>query len=315
MDRHGRLDVLAADRHAGDPASREGVRATVGELNYRALGYAIPAASEQAWRTFDRQRPSPGYFEFDWLSARHPDLYHRFALSTDALIRRLPELVPLEDREVVDVGAGTGRSAVGLAHYAKHVHAIDVYASVVTYGAAVARRAQVDNVQYIRADRSALPLRAASVDIVACTWAELDYREAGRVLRPGGVVVHLGPAPGSLCGELTPALANAFPELITQVAPPWIFDAACPSSDGVTSAPDGIAIADDWHIHDFTDVVDYGDVVEAATMLGRLYGPPAEHYVIERGQSTVAWRLRIQWGHIADEGMTTASRPAEGRGA
>jgi hypothetical protein len=31
------------------------------------------------------KNPQPGYFQFDWISARHPDLYHRFELSTGAV--------------------------------------------------------------------------------------------------------------------------------------------------------------------------------------------------------------------------------------
>jgi hypothetical protein len=44
-------------------------------------GYRLQAAPEDAWRTYDERNPMPGYFQFDWLSARHTDLYHKFALS------------------------------------------------------------------------------------------------------------------------------------------------------------------------------------------------------------------------------------------
>jgi hypothetical protein len=37
---------------------------------YEAAGYAIEAAEPDAWRNFDPSDPAPGYFEFDWLSAR-----------------------------------------------------------------------------------------------------------------------------------------------------------------------------------------------------------------------------------------------------
>jgi hypothetical protein len=39
--------------------------------------------------------PDPGYGEFDWLSARHPDLYHRFALSTEGLMAELSTIFDL----------------------------------------------------------------------------------------------------------------------------------------------------------------------------------------------------------------------------
>jgi ubiquinone/menaquinone biosynthesis C-methylase UbiE len=62
--------------------------------------------------------PNPGYFEFDWLSARHPDLYDRFALSTVGLMHELRSVVDLTGLIVCDVGAGTGRSALGAAETA-----------------------------------------------------------------------------------------------------------------------------------------------------------------------------------------------------
>lgn len=50
--------------------------------------------------------------------------------------------------------------------------------------------------------------------------------------------------------------------------------------------------------HDFTHVADYGDPIEAAAILGRIYGPDAERYMRDCGQSTAAHRLRICYGQI-----------------
>src|SRR4051794_28186338 len=57
--------------------------------------FDAPAAPDGAWRSYDPDNPDPRYFEFDWISARHPDLYHQFALSTDGLMKELPEVVDL----------------------------------------------------------------------------------------------------------------------------------------------------------------------------------------------------------------------------
>jgi hypothetical protein len=91
-------------------------------------GYDMSAAPPDAWRLFDPEAPDPGYFEFDWISARHPDLYHRFALTTEGLTAELQRLVDFRGLDVIDVGAGTGRSAIGLASSASHVLAVDAYA-------------------------------------------------------------------------------------------------------------------------------------------------------------------------------------------
>src|SRR5579864_1646504 len=184
-------------------------------MNFLELGYDIPAAPTDSWRTFDEGNPDPGYFEFDWLSARHPDLYHSYALTTVALVDELHRLVDLRGQVVCDVGAGTGRSAIGIGSVASHVYAVDAYQSVIEYGKVRVAEAGLDTVEYVRGDRAALPLPDSSVDIVSCVWAELDFHEADRVLRPGGLVIQMGSAPGSLCGELSPILAEEYPELIT----------------------------------------------------------------------------------------------------
>jgi hypothetical protein len=70
--------------------------------------------------------------------------------------------------------------------------------------------------------------------------------------------------------------------------------------DFVTDASlwDGIRLVDGIHVHDFTYETDWGDVDEAAAILGRLWGPAAARYMTQRNQSTVAWRLRIQYGQV-----------------
>jgi predicted RNA methylase len=63
-----------------------------------------------------------------------PDLYNRFALQTTGLMEELRGLADLTGLTVRDVGAGTGRSAIGAAETARHVIASDAFASVVRFG-------------------------------------------------------------------------------------------------------------------------------------------------------------------------------------
>ncbi len=114
-------------------------------------------------------------------------------------------------------------------------------------------------------------------------------------LKPDGYLIALGPAPGSLCGELTALLADVYPELITEVAPASHFDSDCPDCDSAIQADTwhGIPVTPPILVHDFTYVADYGACQEAAAMLGRLYGPKAKRYILDQQQSTVSWRLRI----------------------
>lgn len=260
-----------------------------------SAGYELKAAPKDAWRNYDENNPIPRYFDFDWLSARHPDLYHKFALSSDGLVNELDKLVDLSGLDVVDIGAGTGRITMGVAKKAKKVTAVDIFESVVVYGRNLVCQAGLENVEYVLGDSANLPIPDNSMDVATCAWAVINYPEAYRVLKPGGYLVDLIPAPGAACGELTATLADVYPDLITEIAPAHQFDPSCPGSDS--------AIQDDtWNevpvvppvlVHEFTYVADYANYVEAAAIYGRLYGPKAKQYILDKQKSTLSWRLRI----------------------
>jgi SAM-dependent methyltransferase len=264
------------------------------------IGYETAAAPLQAWRDYDPEHPNPGYFEFDWISARHPDLYHRFAVSTDGLMGELDKLVDLTGLEVVDIGAGTGRSTLGAARTAKHVYAIDAYRSVGDFGRNEVRQTGLTNVTYLQGDRAALPLDDASVDAALVMWAAFDPQELYRVLKPGGWVVVGACAPGSLMGEMTEVLASSYPDFVTEVAPREVFDLGCPPDDGEVDTTSWEGVPVHWmKYHDFTHVADFGDPSELAAILGRIYGPVAAQWATDHGKSTLAYRLRICYGQVA----------------
>ena len=258
--------------------------------------YDLAAALPDSWRAFDERHPDPGYFEFDSLSACHPDLYHRFALSTVALMNEMELISDLSNKVVVDIGAGTGRSTIAAGRKAGKVIAVDAYKSVAAFGEQRVREAGLLNVAYVRADLSCLPFGDATVDVVLSAWAEVNKVEAYRVLKPGGHLFDMACAPGAVCGELTTLLRRGSREIPEE----W-FDPACPSKDSRADASmwGGIPLVDGVHLHDFTRDVDYGDVHEAAAILRRLWGPLAGQYMLDRNQSKLMWRLRIEYGRVS----------------
>jgi ubiquinone/menaquinone biosynthesis C-methylase UbiE len=257
--------------------------------------YNVPAAPEDAWRKYDEQHPVPNYFDFDWLSSRHPDLYHKFALSSLGLINELGRLFDLAGMEVLDICAGTGRVTLGAAGKARRVTALDAFGSVLEYGRRMAHQAGMGNIEYVRGDALNLPFPSNSFDATLCSWAIISHPEAWRCLRPGGAMIDLVAAPGALCGELTPLLAGVYPALITEVAPAEQFDPSYPDADSDldVEAWDGVPVSPPVRLHDFTCAADYGDPLEAAAMIGRLYGPRARRWMLDNHRSTLAWRLRI----------------------
>jgi ubiquinone/menaquinone biosynthesis C-methylase UbiE len=263
------------------------------------FSYDTQAAPADAWRTYDPINPSPGYYQFDWISARHPDLYHQYAVTSVGLIEQFVRLVDLTGLDVLDVGAGTGHSTIGAARKARHVTAVDAYSAVVDFGRAAVRDAGLSNVTYHVGDRSRLPVPDNSVDVVTCAWAELDFREAARVLKHGGILAVLGPAPGNPKGELTATLASAF-SLRGDIAPIAQLELTRPPERTVIERVEwnGIPILDGIHRYEFSYVANYGTVENAAAIHGRIFGPAAANYLIERTQATVRWRLTCEYARV-----------------
>jgi hypothetical protein len=138
------------------------------------------------------------------------------------------------------------------------------------------------------------------MDTSICAWAVINHPEAYRVLKPDGYKIDLVPAPGALCGELTALLADVYPEIITEIAPANQLDPAYPVSDSFIQENtwNKVPISAPILVHDFTYSADYVDYKEAAAILGRLYGPKARKYMIDRRQSTFSWRLRIEINRV-----------------
>jgi len=260
-----------------------------------AAGYDVPAAPEDAWRSYDERNPVPRYFDFDWLSSRHPDLYHTFALSSEGLVDRLNARFDLSGLDVLDIGAGTGRITHGAARTARSVTAVDPFGSVLAYNKRLAAQTGLNNITHVRADSRHLPFADNSFNAATCAWAIASYPEAGRVLKPGGWLIDLLPFPGALGGELTPLLAQVYPHIITEVAPADQLDRACPEADSTLQQDswNGVPVTPPIRLHDFTYLADYHSPAEAAAIIGRLFGPKARQYMEEGGRSSLAWRLRI----------------------
>ncbi len=263
-------------------------------------GWAIEAAPVDAWRHFDEHDPVPGYFQFDWFSSYHPDLYHRFALSTEGLMDELERLVDLSGLVVADIGGGTGRSTQRLAKKAKHVFAIDPFKAVLIFSRHRIEQAGITNVTFKNEPCTHITLPDNSVDASVSAWAVMDFAEAYRITKPGGFLIFMGAAPGALCAELTATLAPEYPTLIEQIASAEVFDPIYPSQNFEGECVwNEVPLVAPRHIQDFTFVADYGDCSEAAAIYGRLYGPKAKTYLQKRSQSTVSWRLRIEVARIA----------------
>jgi ubiquinone/menaquinone biosynthesis C-methylase UbiE/predicted transcriptional regulator len=173
-----------------------GARTMVAEVLRRGAA-EIGAASEDeaALRLVQRKRKDKLRGYFDSLAGRFGRNYlpgRSWQALAEAFLRLAPPLV------IADLGAGEGTLALMLARRAQRVIAVDNAPKMVEYGAQIARRHRVRNLEFRMGDLEELPLAAAEAD-VALFHQSLHHAlhpgravaEAFRVLRPGGRIVIL----------------------------------------------------------------------------------------------------------------------------
>jgi ubiquinone/menaquinone biosynthesis C-methylase UbiE len=105
----------------------------------------------------------------------------------EALLKLMPPMV------IADLGAGEGTISQLMAQRAKKVIAIDNAEKMVEFGAELARKHGIGNLEYRLGDIEDIPIRSGTVDLAFfsqalhhATHPERAIREAWRILKPGG---------------------------------------------------------------------------------------------------------------------------------
>ncbi len=131
--------------------------------------------------------PSPNIWQ-------HPAVYEIENCAVDragAISGLMQQLGPWADRDLLDVGCGTGFHLPLFAEAARSVTGVEPHGDL----AAIARRRvrRLDNVTVLQASATDLPLPDDSVDVMHARWAyffgpgcEPGLAELDRVMRPGG---------------------------------------------------------------------------------------------------------------------------------
>lgn len=116
--------------------------------------------------------------------------------SWKGLAEMLLKLMP--PMTIADLGAGEGTFSQLLAQRAQNVIAVDNAEKMVEFGASLARKHGLTNIEYRLGDMEALPIDSASVDLAFFSQSlhhaqhpSKAIREAHRILRPGGRIAVL----------------------------------------------------------------------------------------------------------------------------
>ncbi|PCN45255.1 SAM-dependent methyltransferase [Brevibacillus laterosporus] len=142
----------------------------------------------------------------------HPDIYQNQAEKYERLISKQPSLYavmnqikPIENTDIIDLGAGTGRLTTVLAKQAKSIIALDASEAMLQITAHKLKQAGLHNWRTQVADNRALPVANDSADLLVSGWS-IGYlanstdptwkhnikqvmEEIKRVLRPGGTAI------------------------------------------------------------------------------------------------------------------------------
>ncbi|MBG9941298.1 class I SAM-dependent methyltransferase [Brevibacillus formosus] len=142
----------------------------------------------------------------------HEQIYKNQAEQYDLMISRQPsllavieEITPIKGKDVIDLGAGSGRLTSVLAPHAKSILALDASAAMLEVNAQQLRQAGLSNWKTSVADHRNIPVDDNSADVILAGWTvcyltssevpnnELNLEkiilEMKRALRPGGMIV------------------------------------------------------------------------------------------------------------------------------
>ena len=163
----------------------------------REAAEEIPQAEHdsQALKLVLRQRQDKMRAYFDELAGKFGRHYvpgRSWKGLAETLLALLPPMV------IADLGAGEGTFSQLLARHAKKVIAVDNSEKMVEYGAGLARKHGVTNLQYRKGDIEDVPIPDGHVDLAFFSQAlhharhpERAVAEAYRIVKPGGRIVVL----------------------------------------------------------------------------------------------------------------------------
>ncbi|MGA2274749.1 MAG: metalloregulator ArsR/SmtB family transcription factor [Bryobacteraceae bacterium] len=183
---------LVADRRTGKNAfyRLDAPAGLVGILRQAAAEIPEAAQDRTALRLVLRKRQDKMRRYFDELAGKFGRQYvpgRSWQGIAEALLSLMPPLV------IADLGAGEGTIAQLMAQRARRVIAIDNSPKMVEFGATLARKNGIANLEYRLGDLEDVPIRTGTVDVAFLSQAlhhavhpQRAIAEAWRILKPGG---------------------------------------------------------------------------------------------------------------------------------
>ena len=161
-----------------------------------------------------KERPLSIENRWDILYRDYPEIYDEFVsvpYKPKRTIDTLHERFNLNNKKVVDMGSGSGRSSIELAKYAKKVIGVEPEKSMRELAQKNTIEQGLDNIVYVDGRAEQIPLDDNSVDFVVAITAVMYppeevipkfIKEARRVTKSSRTIISVDIAPGWYGGEL-----------------------------------------------------------------------------------------------------------------
>jgi SAM-dependent methyltransferase len=228
-------------------------------------------------------RPESIENRWDILYRDYPQVYEAFSNTPyhPTVYEQLAEIIDLRGMSIADVGAGTGKSSLALAQYARQVIGIEYEAAMLRLAREKAQGAGAGRVTFLGGDALALPLADACVDLVTgITLAIYPPEQFRDFIREGlrtarGAVVYLGITPGWYGGDLHDLIED---------------------TEQVDEAVDRIFIDEfDFTYQDIFTVQEYGTVEHIVSTYGFIFGSKTIAHLRKENKTSIRWQFRVYW--------------------
>ena len=234
---------------------------------------------------------------WDILYKEYPEIYERFAETQykgKNVINSINRMFKLRNKVILDVGSGTGLSAIALAKYAKFVYGIEPEEAMRRIALKKAKEKGIKNVKFLDGSAEKIPLKAKSVDMVVGITsvpvyhpkiskmeelAEKFVKEATRVVNEGGHIVAVNVAPEWYGGELAPILLGKSRK----------------SEDSTDEKVDMILRNLNFKYKDVFVFSRFNSLKEAVETYGFIFGKKAIDYLISHKKTSIRWKFRINY--------------------
>jgi ubiquinone/menaquinone biosynthesis C-methylase UbiE len=231
--------------------------------------------------------PRPESIENRWdiLYREYPEVYEAFmnVPYQPSVFDQVPEFIDLHEKTIADVGAGTGRSSLGLARTARQVIGIEYEPAMLRQARQKAVGEDASRVVYLSGDALAIPLADDSVDIVTgFTLALFPPEQYRQFIREGlrvakGKLVYVGIPPGWYGGDLDSVIDN-------------------PHKGKFDIEVDRIFIEEyQFAYQDVFSNQEYGTIENIVSIYGFIFGKKVIEHIKRENKTTVRWKYRVYW--------------------